>query len=127
MRTVEAVREFVSFNAMLDGTRTSHRSVRVGCSVIKVVSERGNAVERHHPRSDQWSANPRARDDDAAARGYLLNVRNRKARATGLEPATTGSTVRYSNQLSYAPKPVGIANPGLRSRRISNPIGAVSP
>ena len=23
--------------------------------------------------------------------------------ATGLEPATTGSTVRYSNQLSYAP------------------------
>jgi integrase len=25
-------------------------------------------------------------------------------RATGLEPATTGSTVRYSNQLSYAPK-----------------------
>ncbi len=27
----------------------------------------------------------------------------RQARATGLEPATTGSTVRYSNQLSYAP------------------------
>ena len=27
----------------------------------------------------------------------------RVARATGLEPATTGSTVRYSNQLSYAP------------------------
>ena len=26
------------------------------------------------------------------------------ARATGVEPATTGSTVRYSNQLSYAPK-----------------------
>ncbi len=26
-----------------------------------------------------------------------------EARATGLEPATTGSTVRYSNQLSYAP------------------------
>ena len=25
------------------------------------------------------------------------------ARATGIEPATTGSTVRYSNQLSYAP------------------------
>ena len=25
------------------------------------------------------------------------------ARATGLEPATTGSTVRYSNQLSYGP------------------------
>src|SRR5262245_29191618 len=28
------------------------------------------------------------------------------ARAPGLEPATTGSTVRYSNQLSYAPKHV---------------------
>ena len=26
------------------------------------------------------------------------------AGATGLEPATTGSTVRYSNQLSYAPE-----------------------
>jgi hypothetical protein len=26
-----------------------------------------------------------------------------KARPTGLEPATTGSTVRYSNQLSYGP------------------------
>ena len=24
------------------------------------------------------------------------------ARATGIEPATTGSTIRYSNQLSYA-------------------------
>src|SRR5262245_26096697 len=32
-------------------------------------------------------------------RGYFC-----LARATGLEPATTGSTVRYSNQLSYAPK-----------------------
>ena len=27
-----------------------------------------------------------------------------KARPTGLEPATPGSTVRYSNQLSYGPK-----------------------
>src|SRR5262249_38515165 len=27
-----------------------------------------------------------------------------QARTTGLEPATTGSTVRYSNQLSYVPK-----------------------
>src|SRR5437016_5811804 len=26
------------------------------------------------------------------------------ARTTGLEPATTGSTVRYSNQLSYVPR-----------------------
>ena len=26
-----------------------------------------------------------------------------RARTTGLEPATTGSTVRYSNQLSYVP------------------------
>src|SRR5262245_46841300 len=32
--------------------------------------------------------------------------RHASARATGLEPATTGSTVRYSNQLSYAPKSV---------------------
>ena len=27
-----------------------------------------------------------------------------QARATGIEPATTGSTIRYSNQLSYAPE-----------------------
>ena len=27
-----------------------------------------------------------------------------KTRPTGLEPATPGSTVRYSNQLSYGPK-----------------------
>src|SRR4051794_32268442 len=33
-----------------------------------------------------------------------LNLRHfRLTSATGLEPATTGSTVRYSNQLSYAP------------------------
>ena len=30
--------------------------------------------------------------------------RGEKAGRTGLEPATTGSTVRYSNQLSYGPK-----------------------
>ena len=29
--------------------------------------------------------------------------RSASARATGFEPATTGATVRYSNQLSYAP------------------------
>jgi hypothetical protein len=46
-----------------------------------------------------------------------------KARATGLEPATTGSTVRYSNQLSYAPGaypadcPCG-PNGGEKSRRV---------
>lgn len=34
----------------------------------------------------------------------LLRLLHLLARATGLEPATTGSTVRYSNQLSYAPK-----------------------
>jgi hypothetical protein len=33
-----------------------------------------------------------------------FEVRAYQARATGIEPATTGSTVRYSNQLSYAPK-----------------------
>src|SRR5678809_1023187 len=42
------------------------------------------------------------------------------ASATGLEPATTVSTVRYSNQLSYAPVAFGRINlctpPGLSSR-----------
>ncbi len=36
-------------------------------------------------------------------RKSLTRSRLFQARATGLEPATTGSTVRYSNQLSYAP------------------------
>src|SRR5262245_12014330 len=34
-----------------------------------------------------------------------------QARATGLEPATTGSTVRYSNQLSYAPSTISTRLP----------------
>jgi hypothetical protein len=42
------------------------------------------------------------------------------ARATGLEPATTGSTGRYSNQLSYAPKL--FINIGLRCFLISPQI-----
>ena len=37
-----------------------------------------------------------------AARGYRAYTF--KARTRGLEPPTTGSTVRYSNQLSYGPK-----------------------
>jgi hypothetical protein len=35
-------------------------------------------------------------------------------RTTGLEPATTGSTVRYSNQLSYVPKTPPILAAGAR-------------
>ena len=35
-----------------------------------------------------------------------------KARRTGFEPATTGSTVRYSNQLSY--RPCSISNTARR-------------
>ena len=34
----------------------------------------------------------------------LISSGFHSARPTGLEPATTGSTVRYSNQLSYGPK-----------------------
>lgn len=33
-----------------------------------------------------------------------VNGKSTTARPTGLEPATTGSTVRYSNQLSYGPR-----------------------
>jgi integrase len=45
----------------------------------------------------------RADSHQAAAVCTSAEKGKRKARATGLEPATTGSTVRYSNQLSYAP------------------------
>ena len=44
------------------------------------------------------------------------NCPNNQARATGIEPATTGSTVRYSNQLSYAP--------GLLSRNDLRPASS---
>ena len=43
------------------------------------------------PRKNEAQRQPRL------ALGFLL------ARTTGIEPATTGSTVRYSNQLSYVP------------------------
>jgi hypothetical protein len=50
------------------------------------------------------------------------------ARATGLEPATTGSTVRYSNQLSYAPELARfrcayLRERGIMSRRRNNGCG----
>ena len=34
-----------------------------------------------------------------------LGISEKMARATGLEPATSGSTVRHSDQLSYARAP----------------------
>ena len=40
----------------------------------------------------------------AAISASPCSVITYQARATGLEPATTGSTVQYSNQLSYAPE-----------------------
>src|SRR5438094_8572521 len=43
-----------------------------------------------------------------------------RTRRTGLEPATTGSTVRYSNQLSYRPEV-----PGARDRRAGQREGNV--
>src|SRR6266545_406995 len=43
------------------------------------------------------------------------------ARTTGLEPATTGSTVRYSNQLSYVPKSQQCQVLGFASGSFSTP------
>ena len=40
------------------------------------------------------------RGEGALGRSFYLTL---SARLTGLEPATTGSTVQYSNQLSYSP------------------------
>ena len=41
---------------------------------------------------------------DSEKDGLSVNDTTRKAtRPTGFEPATTGSTIRYSNQLSYGP------------------------
>src|SRR5689334_14973083 len=42
-------------------------------------------------------------EDSAEKNRVPIWKRGSLTSATGLEPATTGSTVRYSNQLSYAP------------------------
>ncbi len=47
-----------------------------------------------------WAA---LRKAQRKGRSFLNCGLFQKARTTGLEPATTGSTVRYSNQLSYVP------------------------
>lgn len=71
---------------------------------------------RKHVRCDRWhrpELDPTRRLHDGQgirARRisgvHLERMRfdtGQRARTTGLEPATTGSTVRYSNQLSYVP------------------------
>ena len=55
------------------------------------------------PRNEKTLAGSQ-RDEDQGFRVFF------QARPTGLEPATTGSTVRYSNQLSYGPVFWGIRN-----------------
>src|SRR4051812_9339839 len=50
-----------------------------------------------HPLRGTWPRNTRTLASAEGCEG------SDQASATGLEPATTGSTVRYSNQLSYAP------------------------
>jgi hypothetical protein len=49
-----------------------------------------------------------------------------ESRPTGFEPATTGSTVRYSNQLSYGPslsKKILESRRGTRYRQVGNSRG----
>src|SRR5690349_17630238 len=50
------------------------------------------------------------------ARSLWRKRQDRQARAAGLEPVTSGSTVRCSNQLSYAPEDPRWAVPTLPHR-----------
>ena len=69
----------------------------------------------------------RVHDGRKAERGRKAEGRGRftstLARATGIEPATTGSTVRYSNQLSYAPKLLFCNDLRLAANLLANASG----
>ena len=67
--------------------------------------------------------------EKAKSRKSLTYGSLRLARATGIEPATTGSTVRYSNQLSYAPNgsQTTYYNRGAPLRKSTKPIAAGLP
>jgi hypothetical protein len=82
----------LSFAARLPSVHPSTGSERgrqSGCFILPF-----HAKRRHRARNEK-------RQKPLIYQGFLAFL---LARATGLEPATTGSTVRYSNQLSYAPK-----------------------
>ena len=65
---------------------------------------------RRYPSSPlPETKNPAERAKKRISRGFDM------ARTTGLEPATTGSTGRYSNQLSYVPNN-GNPDPGALQR-----------
>ena len=68
-------------------------------SSINVIAMRPVGFPQNVPKSSLRASFPR----NSKSRKSLTYGSLRQARATGLEPATTGSTVRYSNQLSYAP------------------------
>ncbi len=58
----------------------------------------------HFMQPAMWQKPRKLRQIVTPCRTWTRSVRQAKqARATGLEPATSGSTVRCSNQLSYAP------------------------
>ena len=65
----------------------------VSVLLMKSICQRVRSCDRHREVEKE-----KGKSRKSLTYGYL-----RLARATGLEPATTGSTVRYSNQLSYAP------------------------
>jgi hypothetical protein len=64
-----------------------------------MVSRQGNRTgsSRRRPQKD-------SRDALKRVPAELFSVPSGATRRTGLEPATTGVTGRYSNQLSYRPR-----------------------
>src|SRR5690606_5813823 len=73
-------------------------------------------------RSGRWTrtAGAALKKENAASRKTTASVCVGKARPTGLEPATPGSTVRYSNQLSYGPPLSSCVCDGRRVREANS-------
>ncbi len=67
------------------------------------VIRRMDHLAAHEPRRRRYTTFGESIRQEAPEAPLPLDVADHKTRATGLEPATSGSTVRCSNQLSYAP------------------------
>src|SRR5262249_48816487 len=82
--------------------RIGNRTYRVPLahSLAQNRRKRRISVDKHGPNRPK-SAQKKTPENTRFAAHFPGFTR---ARTTGLEPATTGSTVRYSNQLSYVPK-----------------------